>query len=432
MPPGATEQARHRRGVRGWLRQLGPGFITGAADDDPSGIATYAQAGAQFGTALLWTTLLSYPLMAAVQEICARVGRVTGRGVIGNLHGRLPKLATYALIAAVVVSNTVNIGADVAGMAAAAALVLPAGAEHLYALLLGGLCVVTQVLLPYRRFSNVMKWGALSVFAYVAVLLLVDVPWREVLAGLLPRVRFSPEYIAILVAVLGTTVSPYLFIWQSSQEVEELHDAQADPLKDAPRQARSEFGRIRLDTYVGMAVSNIVAFAIMLATAISLHGKGEAAARTITVQQAASALKPVAGAYAEWLFALGVIGTGLLAVPVLAGSAAYAWAEGMRWRRGMDLKPHEAKGFYLVIGISTAMGVAMSFVGIDPVKALVLSSALNGVVAVPLLYVLMRLATDSAVMGRFVLPPWLRFAGWLTSGLMLLAAAAWVWTLVRG
>jgi NRAMP (natural resistance-associated macrophage protein)-like metal ion transporter len=408
------------------IRKLGPGFITGVSDDDPSGIATYSQAGAQFGTSMLWLALFTFPLMVAVQEIAARIGRVTGHGVAGNIRRHYPPWLLYGIVALILVANTINIGADIGAMAAALEMLTGRDRFHLYPLLFGAVSLLAEIFLPYRRYSAALKWISLSVFAYVGIVLFVRIPWLQVAHDtLLPGIEPDDSYLMMLVAVLGTTISPYLFFWQSSLEVEEQRATPGEePVKKAPHQARGQFQRIRADTFAGMAVSNLVMYFIMLTTAQTLHLHHVTDIRTTA--QAAEALRPIAGPYAFTLFAMGIIGTGLLAVPVLAGSVGYAIGEALRWPTGLDRKPWQARGFYCIIAVATAVGTALNFFGVDPIRALFLTAVINGLIAVPILVVLMRMASDVRVMGRFVIPRRLALAGWLTTAAMTVAAVALV------
>jgi len=415
----------HRR-LRGaaTFEDLGPGLITGAADDDPSGIATYSQAGAQFGYAMLWTTVLTYPLMCAVQLVSARIGRVTGKGLAMNMGEVMPRPVVFGLVMLLFVANTINIGADLAAMGEAAELALGWNAQAMtvaFALV----SLVLQLFVPYARYARFLKWLTLVLLSYVAVVLVVDVDWAQALkAVFIPRFEPSREALMMIVAVFGTTISPYLFFWQSSQEVEEIANHEgAKPLLEAPRQAPRELHRIRVDTFAGMAVSNLVAFAIMLSTAVTLHGQ-VGNAQIETAAQAAEALRPVAGDFAFILFALGIIGTGLLAVPVLAGSAAYAFGESRGWKCGLENKPWEAVGFYGVIGAATLLGVGIGFSPLDPVKALLWSAVINGVVAVPIIAAMMWVAGRRRLMGGFREHGAVLVLGWVATAVMAAAALA--------
>jgi NRAMP (natural resistance-associated macrophage protein)-like metal ion transporter len=406
-----------------WLSRLGPGLITGAADDDPSGIATYSQAGARFGFNLLWTLLLTYPLMVAIQVISAHIGRVTGRGLATNLQRFAPRQLVWLIVGLLLVANVINIAADIAAMGDAMVLVAP-GKPHYYAVGFGMLSVLLQVFVPYQRYVNLLKWLTLVLLAYVATVFVVRVPWTEVLRSTVwPQPVWHKEYLTTIVAVFGTTISPYLFFWQAAQEVEELRaDADARPLRRAPEQVQSQFRRIRFDTLVGMAVSNLVAFFIMLTTATTLHAHG--ALDLQSSAQAASALKPVAGELAFVLFAAGIVGTGLLAIPVLAGSAAYAMAGTFHWKSSLDSTFSAARKFYAIIIVATLAGVGINFVPIDPIKALYWSAVLNGVIAVPVMVIMMAVASSDRIMGALKIRGRLRALGWLCTGVMAIAVLA--------
>ena len=336
---------------------LGPGLITGASDDDPSGIATYSQAGAQFGYSLGWTLLLTYPLMCAIQMTSAQIGRVTGRGLAGNMRRHYPAPLLYVLIGLLIVANTINIGADLGAMAAALRL-LVSGPTLLYVAAFAAVTVLLEVFMRYARYASVLRWLTLSLFAYVGTVFAVGVPWMTVARNLvLPHLEFSGSYLTVVVAIFGTTISPYLFFWQAGEEVEgEKEDPAAHPLVEAPRQAPRALARIQLDTIVGMGFSNIIALFIMLTTAATLNAHGVKDIQTSS--QAAEALRPIAGDFAFAIFALGIIGTGLLALPVLAGSAAYAVGEALKWRVGLTQRPGRAKGFYGVIAAAAMTAVA--------------------------------------------------------------------------
>ena len=418
----------HRRGSL--LRLLGPGLVAGAADDDPSGIATYSQAGAQFGFGLLWTLVLTWPFMVAVQLISARIGRVTGRGIAANVKETMPRTVLVGLVFLLFAANTINIAADVAAMGEALKLVV-GGGQHGHALVFGLASVLLQVFIPYKRYAPILKWMTLVLLAYVATVFTVHVDWASALrATFLPPLSLDADYLLVAVAVFGTTISPYLFFWQASQEVEELDSHHHRPLRDLRRGGSSEIDRIAFDTTVGMAFSNIVAFFIVLTTAVTLHVHG---IRDIqTSAQAAEALRPLAGQLTFALFAAGIIGTGLLAVPVLAGSAAYAVADAFGWKATLAARPADAKGFYAIIMLATTIGVAMDFTSLDPIKMLFWSAVINGIVAVPMIIAMMVLVSSPARMRRFALPPALTIAGWATAALMSLVLAALVWSTFKG
>lgn len=403
---------------------LGPGLITGAADDDPSGIATYSQAGAQFGYQLAWTLLLTYPLMVVIQGICARIGRTTGRGIAGNLREFYPKWLLMSIVGLLFIANTLNIGADLGAMGAAMQLLLPQLPPWVYVGAFGLICAITQVIVQYKRYVAILKWLTLSLFAYFAALLVVHVSWGEFASGLLvPHFSKSKDFWMMVVAILGTTISPYLFFWQAAQEVE---DTQADPVQvpllENPRQGKKALARIQLDTLAGMGFSNLVALAILVTGAATLHAAG--VTQIDTAAKAAEALRPIAGTFAFAVFALGIVGTGLLSIPVLAGSAAYAIGEARGWRVGLAKQPLQAKAFYGAIVAATVLGAAANFFGLNPVKALVWCAVLNGVVAVPVMVLLLLMSVKATIMGRFTISRRWRILGWGATGLMAVASIA--------
>ena len=411
------------------LKSLGPGLITGAADDDPSGIATYSQAGAQFGFNTLWTLVLTYPFMVGIQLVSARIGRVTGLGLAGNIRRAYPVWLLYTLVLLLLVANIVNISADIAAMGEAARLVAGIGSAHLYSFGFGMLCLVLQLLLPYSQYVRYLKWLTLGLLAYVATGFAVHIPWSEVLARTVkPHFAFTKESVAIIVAIFGTTISPYLFFWQASQEVEEIRaDDDARALRITARDAPKQLARMKSDTVIGMGFSNAVAFFIMLTAAVTLGASGITNIQTSA--QAAEALRPIAGDFAFWLFALGIAGTGLLAVPVLAGSAAYAVTESFGWRNGLDLKVQQARKFYGIIVLATLGGMLLDYAPIDPIEALVLSAQINGVIAVPVMAIMMLLAQNRKIMGAYTLSTRHRVLGWGGVGIMAAAVAAMFATL---
>ena len=405
------------------FQQLGPGLVTGAADDDPSGIATYSQAGAQFGFTLLWTMVLTFPLMVAVQLVAARIGRVTGRGLAANMEGVLPRPVVSLLVLLLFVANTINIGADLAAMGAGADLVLPFD-PRVYTIGFALISLVLQLFIPYHRYARLLKWLTLVLLAYVAVVFSVKLDWAEVGRGLIqPRIEGGKAGVGLIVALFGTTISPYLFFWQSSQEVEEIgqHDNE-HALREAPSEAKVQFGRIRFDTWFGMAASNLIALAIIIATAATLHAHG--VDQINTAADAAKALRPVAGPFAFLLFSLGMIGTGLLAVPILAGSAAYAVGESRGWKIGLENKPWEARGFYAIVGLATLLGLAINYLGLDPIKALVWSAQVNGIIAVPIMAAMMLVAGRPHLLGRFTAGRLLLTFGWAATAAMAVAVLA--------
>jgi NRAMP (natural resistance-associated macrophage protein)-like metal ion transporter len=405
---------------RGWLAFLGPGLITGASDDDPSGIATYSQVGAEFGYSMAWVMLFTWPLMAAIQEISARIGRVTGEGIAGNIREHYPAWLLRAIVALLLVANIINLGADLGAMGAASQLLLH-GSAHLYVVVFAVVCALLEVFLRYENYVHILKWTAVSLFAYVATALAVDVPWSQVVFHtFVPHLIWTKDYWVSLVAVLGTTITPYCFFWQSSEEAEDEEvDPAAHRLLDAPEEAPRQMERIRADTYVGMGFSNLISLFIIITTAATLNAHGVTDIETSS--QAAEALRPIAGEFTFALFAFGIVGIGLLAVPVLAGSAAYALGEALGWPTGLRRQPHDAKAFYGTIAVATLVGVFINFVHLDPIKALFWSAVLNGVVAVPLMVVIMIMARQKRVMGPFPIPLPLAAMGWLTTGVMAAA-----------
>jgi NRAMP (natural resistance-associated macrophage protein)-like metal ion transporter len=406
------------------LKALGPGLITGAADDDPSGIATYSQAGAQFGFNTLWTLVLTYPIMVGIQLVSARIGRVTGRGLAANIRRAYSPWLLYSIVILLLVANVINIAADIAAMGEAARLVTGVGSAHIYSLGFGVLCLSLQVWMPYSTYVRYLKWLTLGLLAYVGTVFAVKLPWLEVLHKTVwPDFKFTKESVALVVAIFGTTISPYLFFWQASQEVEEIRaDVNTMALRKKPEDAKKHLRRIKVDTFVGMGFSNLVAYFIVLTTAVTLGVHG--VTNIDTSAQAAEALRPVAGEFAFFLFALGIIGTGMLAVPVLAGSAAYAVTESFKWANGLDLKAVEAQEFYGIIALATIGGMVLNFAPIDPIKALVLSAQINGVIAVPIMAVMMLLAHNSELMGGFTLSRRHTIIGWLGVAVMLVAVVA--------
>lgn len=403
-----------KKRIPSFLRHVGPGVVTGAADDDPSGIATYTQAGAQFGTGLLWTVFLSLPFMIAIQMVSARIGRVTGQGVAANLRDHMPRWLLLGLVGLLVVANTINIAADIGAMGEALQLVV-GGGQHFHSLAFGAVTVLLQVFVPYRRLAHILKWLTLTLFAYVAAVFVVDVPWGRVLHDLVvPKLQWRSDYWMMIVALLGTTISPYLFFWQASQEVEELRQKGGRRGSDA--EVWRALRRVKLDTWIGMIFSNAIAFFVMVVGGAVLFKAG--IHDVTSAAQAAEALRPLAGDFAFWLFAGGIIATGLLAVPVLASSAAYAVAEAFGWEEGLERHWHEAKKFYAIIGIATLAGTALDFTPIDPMKALYWSAVINGVVAVPIMAAMMMLVAREKVMGAFVASRRTRWLGWAGTALM--------------
>src|SRR5258707_434078 len=421
--PALNEKREKPFRARDLVKTLGPGLITGASDDDPSGIGTYSQAGAQLGYGIGWTMLLTFPLMAAIQEISARVGRVTGHGIAGNVCRYYSMWLLNVVVALLFIANTINIAADLGAMADATKLLI--GGDGIISFV--GFWVISgtpQIFLDYKRYVSVLKWLTLSLFAYVGALAFAHISWSQALTGVLvPHISWSADYFTTIVAIFGTTISPYLFFWQASQEAEDQRvDTHKQPLIDKHYGAQKEFHRIRADTIVGMAFSNLITLSIIVTAAATLHAAGQTAIQTSA--QAAEALRPIAGAFAEVIFALGIVGTGLLAIPVLAGATAYAVGEGRQWPVGLARKPKEAVAFYAVLALSAGIGIGVNFTSINPISALFLSAVVNGVVAVPAMVLLMLMARRRDVMDRYVISGPLYWLGWLSTAAMALSVVA--------
>ncbi len=407
--------------IRLGLRKLGPGLVTGAADDDPSGVATYSQVGAQFGYGMGWAILFSYPLLASIQAISAEIGSVTGMGVAQNLRRHYPRWLLQIVVNLLLIANIINLGADLGAMGAALGLLI-GGPVMVYAGLFAIVCVLMEIFMSYTSYARVLKWSTLALLSYVAVVFVAGVDWGKAAYGaLVPNFVFDNAHAMALVAILGTTISPYLFFWQAGQEVEEQHRRHVKPLCVAPRRAGSELRRIRLDTMLGMGFSHLTALFIVIATAATLNAHG--ITHVESSAQAAEALRPIAGDFAFALFAIGIIGTGMLAVPILAGSAAYAVSESFGWVEGLDRKPREAKAFYATIAVATIAGLTLNYVGVDPIKALYWAAVVNGVLAAPLMVVMMLIATNRAVMGKLRVSGKLAVGGWLATAVMGIVAA---------
>jgi NRAMP (natural resistance-associated macrophage protein)-like metal ion transporter len=413
------------------LRLLGPGLVTGAADDDPSGIATYSQAGAQFGYGLLWTVFLTTPFMIAIQLVSGQIGRVTGKGLAANVMELAPRWLVLALVFLLVAANTFNIAADIAAMGESLSLVI-GGLNHEHALIFAATSTLLQVFVPYRRYAPILKFLTLTLFAYVATALTVKIPWSTaLLEAIWPNPTINANYFLMVVAVLGTTISPYLFFWQASQEVEEMNQGRIDrPLRDLTRGGYPEMTRIKVDTTIGMIFSNAIAFFIILTTAAVLNAHGVTNINSAT--QAAEALRPLAGDFTFLLFALGIIGTGMLAIPVLAGSAAYGVSEAFGWHATLEARAPDAVGFYTIIAAATVIGFGLGFTGINAIHMLVWSAVLNGIVAVPIMAMMMVIVANSQLMGRFRARRWLIVLGWFGTGLMALAVIALFWSFFAG
>jgi len=414
--------------ARQFAEKLGPGLITGAADDDPSGLATYSQAGAQFGAGLLWTVAFTTPLMIGIQMVSARIGWLTGQGLAASIRRVMPGWVTISIVVLLMVANTLNIAADIAAMGGALRLLYGKPSEHGLALLFGLLCTVLPIWLGFNAMVRMLKWLTLALLSYVAVVFMLHVNWETVLShSLIPRLRYGGGYWTMVVAVLGTTISPYLFFWQAAQEAEQrqrMDSTGGTERAIAPSSVYvlEHLYRIKLDTTVGMVYSNIIAFCVMLATTLTLHAHGITDIQTTA--QAAEALRPLAGDLAFTLFALGIIGTGMLAVPVLAASSGYAVADALQWRSGLDNRLLEARGFYLVIGLGTLIGTLIDFTPLDPIKALVWAAVVNGVIAVPIMAVMMWLGTRRELLGAYTLTLRHRVLGWFATAVMATAVVA--------
>lgn len=404
-----------------FFRDLGPGLITGAADDDPSGISTYSIAGAQFGYLPLWTAVFSFPLMTAVQLMCARLGLVTGRGLAGVIRRRYPRWVLWTACSLLITANTMNIGADLGGMAEAAALV-----TRVPAVIWGPVFTASLIALmlwsSYQQIARVLKWFTLTLFAYVIAAFAAGADWRHILvATFVPRVDMSREFASLLVAIFGTTISPYLFFWQAAEEVEEERAMGRNSVRKRKGATAAELRACRQDITIGMLFSNLVMYFIIATTAATLHQHGQT--NISTAREAAEALRPVAGSAAYWLFTIGLIGTGMLALPVLAGSSAYAVAEAAQWRGSLSQKPKKAIGFYAVLGLGMCLGLLLNSLGYNAITMLFWSAVLNGLLAPPLIVLVIRLTSDRHVMGAHVNSPMLRTLGWLTAGIMSAACA---------
>ena len=421
MPAGGPNPAEPHAS---FAARLGPRLVTGAADDDPSGIATYSQVGAQFGYGLAWTMLFSYPLMTVTQLIAARIGGVTGGGIAQNLRRHYPHSLLVTVVALLAIANIVNLGADLGAMGEAFGLLI-GGRARVATLGFGIVCILLETFMSYPRYATALKWGTLSLLTYVGVVFAAHVPIGTALrATFVPHFTFDAAHAMALVAVLGTTISPYLFFWQSSQEVEELHRRRAKPLRITPQNARRELARIRVDTVTGMGFSNLIALFIVVATAATLNARGVTEIQTAS--QAAEALRPIAGPFAFALFAIGIIATGMLAIPVLAGSVAYGVSEMFGWRRGLDHKPRQARAFYATIAVATLGGAALNVTPIDPIKALYWSAVVNGILAAPLMAVMMRIACNKRIMGGLTLSRPTRLLGWTATIVMAASSLGFI------
>lgn len=413
---------------RSFLSRLGPGLVTGAADDDPSGIGTHSQVGAQFGYAMSWTFTLTLPLLSVIQIVSAEIGRVTGRGIAANLRRHYPRPLLWSAVALLLIANVINLGADLSAMGDALTL-LVGGSAGVHTIVLGSICVLLEVFLPYRTYASVLKWSTLSLFAYVGVVAVANVPWATALRSLVtPEFSWNAAYATGVVAILGTTISPYLFFWQAAQEIEEERRHHAKPLFRTPKSAGPELKQIQMDTLVGMAFSTIISVAIVFATASTLNANGITAVGSSA--EAAEALRPLAGDFATILFALGILGTGMLAVPVLAGSAAYAITEMFGVSGGLDFKPRKARLFYATIVAATFAGASLNSIGISPIKALYWAAVVNGILAAPLMAIMMLIVRNRRAMGELTLSPALTILGWLATLVMAGATAVFFASLI--
>jgi NRAMP (natural resistance-associated macrophage protein)-like metal ion transporter len=419
--------------LKKYWRVLGPGFVTGAADDDPSGIATYSQTGAQFGYGQLWLALFTFPFMTLIQEMCGRIGAVTGQGLAGVIGRHYSKPVLYGAVSLLLVANTINIGANLGAMASSARLLygLPFGA---WLLIITALTLILQVFVSYRTYARYLKWLALTLLAYVVTAFVVQQDWAAILAAtVIPTIVFSKAFLLNIVAILGTTISPYLFFWQASEEVEEAiaHRRLTIRFLRPPKVDRALLHRMRVDTISGMFFSNIVMFFIIATAASTLHSAGITEIQT--ADQAAEALRPLAGDLTYLLFAAGIIGTGLLAVPVLAGSASYALSETFGWKEGLYRKFRQAHGFYGVITVATLVGLLVNFSGVPPFQMLYYTAVINGLCAPPLLFLILKISSNQKIMRGYTTHPVPRTLGWLLTGIMglggalLLLAFAGVW-----
>ena len=412
-------------GLKSFFKSLGPGLITGASDDDPSGIATYSQAGAQFGFGTLWLALFQLPLMIVIQEICARIGLVTGCGLTSIMKKRYSKKTVYPIVSLLLIANTINIGADIGAMSASVKLVLPQLPIVIVTILFTALVICAEIFIPYRKYVTVLKYLTLSLLAYVITAFVVGGNWSEILtASIIPHFEFTPAFVMLFVAIFGTTISPYLFFWQTSEEAEE--DVAKNKIKEIgegkPMIQKKEISLMRKDVAVGMGFSQAIMWFIIITTAGTLHVHG--LTDISTADEAAHALEPLvktfphAGELAKTIFALGIIGTGLLAIPVLAGSSAYALSEEFGWKEGLSKKFKQAKGFYLIIAASTVVGLWVNFANIDPIKALIYAAVINGIIAVPLLVAIMKIGNDKQILENKTNGKISNIVGWIAVGVM--------------
>ncbi|MDQ3099192.1 MAG: divalent metal cation transporter [bacterium] len=424
----ATPGSGSFKKAHGYWNMLGPGLITGAADDDPSGIATYSQAGAQYGFQLIWLAGLTFPLMSVVQEMCARIGLVTGRGLAGTIRINYPQKVLYVCTALLFIANTLNLGADFGAMAQAVELVFPGLNFYVLVIFFGVLCLLLQVYTSYEQYAKYLKWMALVLLSYVFSALLISIDARELLkATFIPSMTFSRDQIFLITAILGTTISPYLFFWQTSQEIEEEILKGKTSVKLREGATKDEISHMRIDVWSGMFISNMVMFFIIAACAATLYSNGIYS--VTSAADAALALKPIAGEFTFILFAIGIVGAGLLAVPVLAGSAAYTFAETFNWKSGLYRKLTDAPAFYGVIIVSMVIGMAINFFGFDPIKVLIYSAVVNGLVAPVVLVLIVQIAGNKRIMGRHVNGWFTQSIGWLVVTIMTVAGIATIWSM---
>jgi NRAMP (natural resistance-associated macrophage protein)-like metal ion transporter len=416
-----TAQKVDTRKIKTFLKKLGPGIVTGASDDDPSGIATYSQVGAQFGLSMLWTALITFPCMAVIQEICARIGLVTTRGLTSTLKDHYPKWVLWMTILFSFPAIVLNIGADIAAMGASAHLLLPAVPSFLFSTIFTGLMIVAIIYYPYQKIASILKWFCISLLVYLLVPYFTTVSWPAVAsATFLPEIHWNKDYINMLVAILGTTISPYLFFWQATMESEDIRQKSPQIMVD-----KKMLTTMRKDVDAGMLFSNLVMFFIILTCGSVLFPKG--IHQINTVDQAAIALKPLAGNMTYWLFSIGIIGTGFLAIPVLSGSLSYMLAETFDWQEGLDKKYFQAKPFYGVIIMSTIVGLLINLIGISPIQGLIYSAILYGVTSPVLIFVVLHISNNKKIMGEFVNKKWANFWGWTTFILMTAAILALIY-----
>jgi NRAMP (natural resistance-associated macrophage protein)-like metal ion transporter len=411
-----------------YLKDLGPGLITGAADDDPSGIATYSQAGAQFGTQLLWLAAWTFPLMAVIQEMCARIALVTGQGLGSNIKKTYSRKVLYFCTFLLFLANTLNISADLGAIAKAVQLIIP-GSSFIFLIVLAGLvALLVQIYVPYKKFAGVLKWLVISLFAYIITGFIIDMNWGTLLHnGLIPHITFSKTQILLITGILGTTISPYLFFWQTSQEVEEQISEGKVTIAERRGTNAKEVRKMRIDTWTGIFLSNLVMFFIIAVCANTLFSHG--ITNIDSASDAAKALEPFAGPWAKILFAFGIIGTGMLAIPVLAGATSYAISESFGWKEGLYRKLSEAKAFYAVISISIALGIVINFIGIDPIKALIYSAIANGIIAPIILIFIVHISGNKQIMGPFKNSRLVNIIGWIITILMGITAIAALYSL---